>query len=116
MAPFAVACSVRPFVVIAKGKGGSGGKSGGHKVGPSTPMTSDAASRIQSAEARKNGGIVRKGTWAARAQARCPPTGWPNYTSLWLPDCKKSNFIGKNTYQAHFVVSDISVNEPCVTK
>lgn len=69
MAPFAVACSVRPFVVIAKGKGGSSAK-GGQGGGRSAPMTPNEAARIQSAEARSHGGKIEKGSEAARAQAR----------------------------------------------
>jgi hypothetical protein len=34
-----------------------------------TPMTKTAAARIQSAEARTNGGKVAKGGFAARAQS-----------------------------------------------
>ena len=60
-----------------KGKGAGGGKhSGGGKRGgggkggeKSTPMTSEAASRIQSADARAHGGKVEKGGFAARAQS-----------------------------------------------
>ena len=33
-----------------------------------TPMTKEAASRIQSSEAKKNDGKVEKGSFAARAQ------------------------------------------------
>ncbi len=33
-----------------------------------TPMTTKAAGRIQSAEAKNNGGNVKKGGFAARAQ------------------------------------------------
>jgi len=39
------------------------------KPTPSTRMTTKAASRIQSASARENGGKVTKGSFAARAQA-----------------------------------------------
>lgn len=41
---------------------------------PSIPMTPAAAARIQSAEAKANGGKVEKGGFAARAQraaAKC---------------------------------------------
>ncbi|KAI3429641.1 hypothetical protein D9Q98_005727 [Chlorella vulgaris] len=72
---------VRPgrvsLVVVAKGgKGGGGGgakggggKGGGGGGGKHTPMTQTDASRIQSAEARANDGIVEKGSFASRAQA-----------------------------------------------
>ena len=33
-----------------------------------TPMTSDAAARIQSSTAKQNGGTVAKGSFAAKAQ------------------------------------------------
>jgi len=36
---------------------------------PVNPMTSEAAARIQSAEARRKGGIVESGGFASRAQA-----------------------------------------------
>lgn len=36
---------------------------------PGRPMTAAAASRIQSAAAKANGGIVSKGSFSARAQA-----------------------------------------------
>jgi len=36
--------------------------------GKGTPMTPDAASRIQSAEAKSHGGKVEAGSFAARAQ------------------------------------------------
>lgn len=36
---------------------------------PKNPMTSDAAERIQAAEAKKNDGKVDKDTFAARAQS-----------------------------------------------
>ena len=35
---------------------------------PATPMTPDAASRIQGSAAKGNGGGVAKGSFAARAQ------------------------------------------------
>jgi hypothetical protein len=44
------------------GKGHSGSRG-------STPMTSAAAARIQSATARANGGQVAKGSFVARAQS-----------------------------------------------
>ncbi len=44
------------------GKGHSGSRG-------STPMTSAAAARIQSATARSSGGQVAKGSFAARAQS-----------------------------------------------
>ncbi|KAL4855187.1 hypothetical protein ACK3TF_004178 [Chlorella vulgaris] len=53
----------------AKGGGGKGGKGGGDGGGKHTPMTQTDASRIQSAEARANDGIVEKGSFASRAQA-----------------------------------------------
>lgn len=34
-----------------------------------TPMTKEAASRIQSAQARQNNGVVKSNTFAARAQS-----------------------------------------------
>ena len=36
---------------------------------PKTPMTEEAAARIQSAEAKQNNGKVAKGGFAARSQA-----------------------------------------------
>ena len=49
------------------GKGGSsGGKGGG---GTSSPMTSDAASRIQASSAKAGDGGVEKGSFASRAQS-----------------------------------------------
>jgi hypothetical protein len=50
------------------GGGGGGGHKGGGGGGGHTPMTGDAASRIQSAEARASGGTVESGGFAARAQ------------------------------------------------
>lgn len=49
------------------GKGGGGG--GGGSGGKSTPMTQQAASRIQSSTAKSHGGSVPKGSFASRAQA-----------------------------------------------
>ena len=43
-----------------------GQKSGGE---PKNPMTKEAASRIQRAEAKQHGGGVEKGSFAARAQS-----------------------------------------------
>jgi hypothetical protein len=40
-----------------------------NKTTQSTPMTSDAAARIQSAKAKVNAGKVTKGSFAARAQS-----------------------------------------------
>lgn len=37
--------------------------------GSSKPMTQAAASRIQSSQAKANGGAVRKGSFAPRAQS-----------------------------------------------
>ena len=34
-----------------------------------TPMTNDAAARIQGSTAKKNGGTVAKGSFAAKAQS-----------------------------------------------
>ena len=42
---------------------------GGQTQAQKTPMTKDAAARIQSAEAKENDGKVVKGGFAARAQA-----------------------------------------------
>jgi len=36
----------------------------------STPMTQKAASRIQSATAKQNGGVVPAGSFASRAQSK----------------------------------------------
>ena len=36
---------------------------------PTTPMTRTAAARIQGATAKANGGVVSKGSFAARAQS-----------------------------------------------
>ena len=46
-------------------------KEGGQKSGgePKNPMTKEAASRIQRAEAKQHGGGVEKEGFAARAQA-----------------------------------------------
>ena len=46
-------------------------KEGDQQTGgePKNPMTKEAASRIQSSEAKKHGGEVKKGSWAARAQS-----------------------------------------------
>lgn len=46
-------------------------KEGGQQTGgePKNPMTKEAASRIQSSEAKKHGGEVKKGTFPPRAQA-----------------------------------------------
>jgi hypothetical protein len=41
----------------------------------STPMTSTAAGRIQSSQAKANGGQVAKGTFAARSQAAAAKNG-----------------------------------------
>lgn len=53
---------------MAKGSSGRGGKSvsGGHGKGA---MTQSAASRIQSATAKVNGGKVASGSFASRAQS-----------------------------------------------
>lgn len=70
-----------PLVVLAKGGGGQGGsrqggsgqsRSGSGRKGGSQdvePMSREAARRIQSAEAKANGGRTPKGGFAARAQA-----------------------------------------------
>ena len=51
-------------------KGGKGGGGGGEgSGGKSTPMTQQAASRIQSSTAKSHGGSVPKGSFASRAQA-----------------------------------------------
>ena len=65
--PSAVAppSTVRPprsMVIVASGKNST------NKSGKSTPMTSDAAARIQAAEAKAGGGGVEKGGFASRAQ------------------------------------------------
>lgn len=46
-------------------------KQGGQQTGggPKNPMTKDAASRIQSSEAKDHGGGVPKGSFASRAQS-----------------------------------------------
>ncbi|ELA7921210.1 hypothetical protein Q4905_003528 [Vibrio alginolyticus] len=41
----------------------------------STPMTPTAAARIQSGQAKANGGQVAKGSFAARAQAAAAKNG-----------------------------------------
>ncbi|MFM2482829.1 hypothetical protein [Celerinatantimonas sp. YJH-8] len=41
----------------------------------STPMTAEAAARIQSAEAKANGGKTAKGSFSARAQAIAAKNG-----------------------------------------
>ena len=46
-----------------------------------TYMTKDAASRIQSSEAKKNDGRVEKGSWAARAQSAADTNVNKGYTS-----------------------------------
>lgn len=40
-----------------------------------TPMTSKAASRVQSAEAKKSGGQTPKGSFSARAQSAAAKKG-----------------------------------------
>lgn len=52
----------------AKNASSASSKSGGGKASQS-PMTSDAAARIQSAEAKANDGKVEKGSFASRAQS-----------------------------------------------
>ena len=46
-------------------------KEGGHKTdgGPKHKMDKEAASRIQSSEAKQHGGGVEKGSFASRAQS-----------------------------------------------
>jgi hypothetical protein len=44
-------------------------------VAPVTPMTPADAARIQSATAKANGGIVPKGSFAARAQGAAAKGG-----------------------------------------
>ena len=46
-------------------------KQGGQQTGeePKNPMTKEAAARIQSSQAKKDGGEVGKGSFAPRAQA-----------------------------------------------
>ena len=48
---------------------GTNGSSGPVPTPGSTPMTADAAARIQSATARANGGQVPSGSFAGRAQS-----------------------------------------------
>lgn len=43
--------------------------------GARTPMTSSAAARIQGATARSTGGMVAKGSFAARAQSAAAHNG-----------------------------------------
>lgn len=45
------------------------GSNGPQQSGHSTPMSSDAAARIQSAEAKSKGGQISKDDFAARAQS-----------------------------------------------
>lgn len=42
---------------------------------PATPMTATAAARIQGATAKANGGMVAKGSFAARAQSTAAKGG-----------------------------------------
>ena len=46
-------------------------KEGGHKTdgGPKNEMDKEAASRIQSSDAKKHGGEVEKGSFPSRAQS-----------------------------------------------
>eukprot|EP00638_Chattonella_subsalsa_P002764 CAMPEP_0117733784 /NCGR_PEP_ID=MMETSP0947-20121206/270_1 /TAXON_ID=44440 /ORGANISM="Chattonella subsalsa, Strain CCMP2191" /LENGTH=85 /DNA_ID=CAMNT_0005548409 /DNA_START=99 /DNA_END=356 /DNA_ORIENTATION=+ len=64
------------FNLVMKGGSKGGGKGGGGSKGSGkggggkhSPMTSEAASRIQSAQAKQNAGQVEKGSFAARAQS-----------------------------------------------
>jgi hypothetical protein len=61
-------CFLFCWVAMSLSKGGGGGRSSGG--GRRTLMTREAASRIQSAEARRSGGTVKSGGFAARAQVR----------------------------------------------
>lgn len=48
---------------------GNNGSSGPSAAPGGTPMTGDAAARIQSANARSNGGQVPSGSFVSRAQS-----------------------------------------------
>ena len=51
------------------GQGAKGGHGGGGGEAKGSPMTSDAAARIQSSEAKAGGVCVESGGFPARAQA-----------------------------------------------